>query len=63
VAYDFDRLSKDDKIGQITIPFDNIDFGGLIDEWVRFVFCFTIKFSAEGKTSKIKNSDGLRCSR
>lgn len=36
VAYDFDRLSKDDKIGQITVPFEAIDFGGLIDKWVDF---------------------------
>ncbi|KAI6201355.1 Synaptotagmin-1 [Aphelenchoides besseyi] len=33
VVYDFDRLSKDDRIGQIAIPLDSIDFGELSDQW------------------------------
>uniref|UniRef100_A0A914D2G6 C2 domain-containing protein n=1 Tax=Acrobeloides nanus TaxID=290746 RepID=A0A914D2G6_9BILA len=34
VVYDYDRLSKDDCMGQLTIPFDTIDFGAHIDEWL-----------------------------
>lgn len=34
VAYDFDRLSKDDRIGQISIPLDTVDLGALTDEWM-----------------------------
>ncbi|KAE9556409.1 hypothetical protein FO519_000294 [Halicephalobus sp. NKZ332] len=34
VVFDFDRLSKDDRIGQIHIPLDTIDFGALVDEWL-----------------------------
>uniref|UniRef100_A0A914WPV8 C2 domain-containing protein n=1 Tax=Plectus sambesii TaxID=2011161 RepID=A0A914WPV8_9BILA len=33
IVYDFDRLSKDDRIGQLTLPLDSVDFGGEIDEW------------------------------
>lgn len=33
VVYDFDRLSKDDRLGQLTIPLDTIDFGDLLDQW------------------------------
>lgn len=33
IVYDFDRLSKDDRIGQVAIPLDTVDFGGEIDEW------------------------------
>lgn len=33
VVYDFDRLSKDDRIGQISIPLDTIDFGEILDQW------------------------------
>jgi Ca2+-dependent lipid-binding protein len=33
VVYDFDRLSKDDRLGQLTIPLDTIDFGELLDQW------------------------------
>ncbi|KAH7731919.1 CRE-SNT-2 protein [Aphelenchoides avenae] len=36
VAYDFDRLSKDDRMGQISIPLDTVDFGVLFDEWMDF---------------------------
>uniref|UniRef100_A0A915DNI2 C2 domain-containing protein n=1 Tax=Ditylenchus dipsaci TaxID=166011 RepID=A0A915DNI2_9BILA len=34
VAYDFDRLSKDDRIGQISIPFNTVDLGALTDDWM-----------------------------
>uniref|UniRef100_A0A8R1DKY5 C2 domain-containing protein n=1 Tax=Caenorhabditis japonica TaxID=281687 RepID=A0A8R1DKY5_CAEJA len=27
VVYDYDRLSKDDKMGQLSVPLDSIDFG------------------------------------
>ncbi|PIC12014.1 hypothetical protein B9Z55_028708 [Caenorhabditis nigoni] len=27
VIYDYDRLSKDDKMGQLSVPLDSIDFG------------------------------------
>lgn len=33
IVYDFDRLSKDDRMGQLTLPLDTLDFGGEIDEW------------------------------
>jgi synaptotagmin-1 len=33
VVFDFDRLSKDDRIGQLAIPFETVDFGALVDEW------------------------------
>jgi Ca2+-dependent lipid-binding protein len=33
VVFDFDRLSKDDRLGQISIPLDTIDFGELLDQW------------------------------
>ncbi|CAD5221182.1 unnamed protein product [Bursaphelenchus xylophilus] len=32
VVYDFDRLSKDDRIGQISIPLENYDFGDVSDQ-------------------------------
>lgn len=35
IAYDFDRLSKDDRIGQILIPLDTVDLGVLTDEWIN----------------------------
>ncbi|VDK53040.1 unnamed protein product [Anisakis simplex] len=33
IVFDFDRLSKDDRIGQLSIPLDMVDFGANIDEW------------------------------
>lgn len=33
-VYDFDRLSKDDRIGQLAIPLDTIDFGDVFDKWI-----------------------------
>lgn len=33
VVFDFDRLSKDDRIGQLAIPLETVDFGVLVDEW------------------------------
>ncbi|KAI6177192.1 Synaptotagmin-1 [Aphelenchoides bicaudatus] len=33
VVFDFDRLSKDDRLGQLSIPLDTIDFGELLDQW------------------------------
>ncbi|KHN80053.1 Synaptotagmin-1 [Toxocara canis] len=33
IVFDFDRLSKDDRIGQLSIPLDLVDFGANIDEW------------------------------
>uniref|UniRef100_A0AC35TMM5 Synaptotagmin n=1 Tax=Rhabditophanes sp. KR3021 TaxID=114890 RepID=A0AC35TMM5_9BILA len=33
VVYDFDRLSADDKCGQILIPLESIDFGSVTDNW------------------------------
>lgn len=36
VCYDFDRLSKDDRLGQLTIPLDTIDFGERLDQWRDF---------------------------
>ncbi|PAV88345.1 hypothetical protein WR25_07586 isoform B [Diploscapter pachys] len=31
VVFDYDRLSKDDKMGQIVVPLDSIDFGQTTD--------------------------------
>ncbi|CAI4232339.1 unnamed protein product [Auanema sp. JU1783] len=31
VVYDYDRLSKDDKMGQLAVPLDSIDFGTTTD--------------------------------
>ena len=36
VAYDFDRLSKDDRMGQISLPLHTVDFGQTTDEWAHF---------------------------
>jgi len=36
VAYDFDRLSKDDRIGQVTIPLSTVDLGAVTDKWMPF---------------------------
>uniref|UniRef100_A0A915CFX7 C2 domain-containing protein n=1 Tax=Parascaris univalens TaxID=6257 RepID=A0A915CFX7_PARUN len=33
IVFDFDRLSKDDRIGQLSLPLDSVDFGANIDEW------------------------------
>lgn len=35
VVYDFDRLKKDDRIGQLSIPLEKIDFGITVEEWSR----------------------------
>uniref|UniRef100_A0A7E4ULM9 Synaptotagmin-6 n=1 Tax=Panagrellus redivivus TaxID=6233 RepID=A0A7E4ULM9_PANRE len=35
VVFDFDRLSKDDRIGQLSIPLESVDFGALVDEWAN----------------------------
>ncbi|TKR77502.1 hypothetical protein L596_018463 [Steinernema carpocapsae] len=32
-VFDFDRLSKDDQIGQLQIPLNSIDFGTTLDQW------------------------------
>uniref|UniRef100_A0A915N8J6 C2 domain-containing protein n=1 Tax=Meloidogyne javanica TaxID=6303 RepID=A0A915N8J6_MELJA len=36
VAFDFDRLSKDDQIGQILLPLNTVDFGQTNDRWINF---------------------------
>ena len=33
IVYDFDRLGKDDRIGQISLPLESIDFGATVEEW------------------------------
>jgi hypothetical protein len=33
VIYDFDRLSKDDRIGQLRVPLNSIDLGAELNEW------------------------------
>ncbi|KAI6240987.1 Synaptotagmin-1 [Aphelenchoides fujianensis] len=33
VVYDFDRLSKDDRLAQIAIPLNSVDLGELVDQW------------------------------
>ncbi|EFO27817.1 hypothetical protein LOAG_00668 [Loa loa] len=35
VIYDFDRLRKDDRIGQLSIPLEKVDFGITVEEWSR----------------------------
>lgn len=35
MVFDFDRLSKDDRIGQFSIPLESVDFGASIDKWVN----------------------------
>uniref|UniRef100_A0A915Q2R2 C2 domain-containing protein n=1 Tax=Setaria digitata TaxID=48799 RepID=A0A915Q2R2_9BILA len=35
VVYDFDRLRKDDRIGQLSIPLEKVDFGITVEEWSR----------------------------
>ncbi|MFH4979211.1 hypothetical protein AB6A40_005920 [Gnathostoma spinigerum] len=32
-VFDFDRLSRDDQIGQLTVPLEQIDFGTTVDVW------------------------------
>jgi synaptotagmin-1 len=36
IAYDYDRLSKDDRMGQISLPLGCVDLGTLVDEWMPF---------------------------
>ncbi|KAL3122150.1 hypothetical protein niasHT_004376 [Heterodera trifolii] len=36
VAYDFDRLSKDDRLGQISLPLNGIDLGTTTQKWTHF---------------------------
>lgn len=33
IVYDFDRLGKDDRIGQLSLPLEVVDFGATVDEW------------------------------
>ena len=33
VIYDFDRMSKDDRIGQLRIPLSSVDLGAELHEW------------------------------
>ncbi|VDO39700.1 Uncharacterized protein BM_BM4037 [Brugia malayi] len=33
VVYDFDRLRKDDRIGQLSIPLEKVDFGITVEKW------------------------------
>ena len=63
--YDFDRMSKDDLLGQVSVPLSNIDFGGIRDEeWCNFDapleesteqrlgdICFSLRYNA--KTGKL----------
>ncbi|KAM3723539.1 Synaptotagmin [Dirofilaria immitis] len=35
IVYDYDRLRKDDRIGQLSIPLEKIDFGITVEEWSR----------------------------
>ncbi|VBB32794.1 unnamed protein product [Acanthocheilonema viteae] len=35
VVYDFNRLRKDDRIGQLAIPLEKVDFGMTVKEWSR----------------------------
>ncbi|CAG9530377.1 unnamed protein product [Cercopithifilaria johnstoni] len=35
IVYDFDRLKKDDRIGQLSIPLEKVDFGITVEEWSR----------------------------
>uniref|UniRef100_A0A0R3RKY1 Synaptotagmin-7 n=1 Tax=Elaeophora elaphi TaxID=1147741 RepID=A0A0R3RKY1_9BILA len=35
VVYDFDRLRKDDRIGQLSIPLEKVDFGITLEKWSR----------------------------
>lgn len=32
-VYDFDRLKKDDQIGQLSIPLKKVDFGITVEKW------------------------------
>ncbi|CEF66307.1 C2 domain and Synaptotagmin domain-containing protein [Strongyloides ratti] len=32
-VYDFDRISKDDRLGQLLIPLEGVDFGTTTDKW------------------------------
>ncbi|VDN55027.1 unnamed protein product, partial [Dracunculus medinensis] len=34
-VYDFDRISKDDRIGQISIALDSVDFGFVVEKWQK----------------------------
>uniref|UniRef100_A0A1I8B8X7 C2 domain-containing protein n=1 Tax=Meloidogyne hapla TaxID=6305 RepID=A0A1I8B8X7_MELHA len=36
VAFDFDRLSKDDQLGQISLQLNTVDFGQTNDRWTNF---------------------------
>uniref|UniRef100_A0A0N5BP80 C2 domain-containing protein n=1 Tax=Strongyloides papillosus TaxID=174720 RepID=A0A0N5BP80_STREA len=33
LVYDFDRISKDDRMGQLLIPLEGVDFGTTTDKW------------------------------
>ncbi|VDN29342.1 unnamed protein product, partial [Gongylonema pulchrum] len=33
IVYDFDRLRKDDRIGQLSIPLERVDFGTTVEVW------------------------------
>ncbi|VDM96773.1 unnamed protein product [Thelazia callipaeda] len=35
IVYDFDRLRKDDRIGQLSIPLEKVDFGVTVEQWSR----------------------------
>lgn len=32
-VYDFDRFSKHDQIGQVRVPLNSVDLGGVVEEW------------------------------
>uniref|UniRef100_A0A914HT71 C2 domain-containing protein n=1 Tax=Globodera rostochiensis TaxID=31243 RepID=A0A914HT71_GLORO len=36
VAYDFDRLSKDDRLGQFFVPLNGVDLGTTTQKWTLF---------------------------
>lgn len=33
VIYDFDRMSKDDRIGQLRVPLSEVDLGDTVQQW------------------------------
>ncbi|VDO63530.1 unnamed protein product [Onchocerca flexuosa] len=35
IVYDYDRLRKDSRIGQLSIPLKKIDFGITVEQWSR----------------------------
>ena len=37
-VFDFDRLGKHDMIGEIRVPMNEVDLGGLTDHWKNITF-------------------------